>query len=146
MTTAKKKDTDNVEAVPFKGASVNIKQYCNVHFPYNNIDELDRDEILADLVYWYDLISEFEKTRNEKVSEVPGDIEVVKECTECGSDNLVYTTGTGKNGKIWHAFDCQDCTKEYQGKQVPTKIFTTYKKAVVNNLVDDLPDDDAAPF
>ena len=142
-----KKDKPDVTTTT-KLASINVKQFCNVQFSYTDINELDQNEILTDLIFWHDLISDFEKARNEIIStiEIPGDIEIIKKCPDCGSDNLVYTTGTGKNGKIWHAFDCQDCTKEYLGKQVPTKTFTNYKKNVVNNLVDDLPDDDASPF
>ena len=140
-------DVQNINLLTKKIVSVNVKQYCNVQFPYDKVEDLNPDEILADLVFWHDLITEFEKTKNDKPVETPGEIEVIKKWGECGSYNLIYTTGTGKNNKVWHAFECQDCTQEYQGKPVKTKNWTSYKKTTVDNLVDedDLPDDDV-PF
>lgn len=43
-----------------KQANMNIKQYCNVVFPYTDIKQLNRDVILADMRFWRDICAEYD--------------------------------------------------------------------------------------
>ena len=135
-----------------KTANVNIKQYSNILYEFTDVNLLDRNEVLNDMLFWYDIINEFDNIRNKKITkseaQVPDEIIVKDKCRLCGSTNLKFLQGTNaKSGKIWYAFECQECTEEFNGKQFKTKTFTEFKKDKMMDKVmeDDLPEEDV-PF
>lgn len=135
-----------------KTANINIKQYSNLLYEFNNIEDLDKNVILDEMLFWYDLVNEFDKKRDRKISKneetIPGDIVEIKKCRACGSENLKFVQGTNaKSGKIWYAFECQECTEEFNGKTYRTKTFTDFKKDRMLEKVmeEDIPEQDI-PF
>jgi hypothetical protein len=135
-----------------KTANINIKQYSNILYEFDKVEDLDRDEVISDLIFWYDVINDFDKQRNVKVNKaeavVSDDIIPITECRKCGSENIKPVNGTNaKTGKIWYAYECQECTEEFNGKQYKTKTFTDFKKDRVLEKVmeEDIPEEDV-PF
>jgi len=132
--------------------SLNLRPYCNLTYPYVTIADLDKEAILADVKYWGEVLVEIDSIMKDfgtKPATAPAGVEVVTSCKNCGSANLVYSTGTSQsNGKVWYAYDCQDCNTERGGKTYPTRNFANMTTTVSTNAskVMGLQDDDEVPF
>jgi len=130
--------------------SLNLRPYCNLAYPYESIEDLDRDQILADVKFWGEVLKDIDVIMADfnKV-EIPSGVEVLTKCKECGSSNLVFSSGTSKaSGKPWYAFDCQDCTTKRGDKTYPTRNFVNMKTTVSADAAEGmgLASDDEVPF
>lgn len=137
-----KKETEEV-VTPIgatkKTANINIRPYSNLLIEYVSIDDLNADEILADIQFFNDIIIANEslmKASNQTSSpagaatpaaklDIPDGYDEVSVCPKCGSKNLTLKTGTGARG-VWYAVDCADCktpSKQDASKEYPTRTF-----------------------
>ena len=113
-----------------KTASINIGEYSNLQITYTDIKDINKEELLKELLEWNNILVTYVEKRGVSV---PAGVKLVKKCKECGGSNLVFSTGVSRaTGKQWYAFDCQDCkTESNDGKEYPTRTFTTMTETEV---------------
>jgi hypothetical protein len=132
--------------------SLNLRPYCNLLYPYETIEKVNKAQILADVEFWADVLNDIDvvMATNKpalKAPEAPEEVEIITKCQKCNGCNLVYSTGVSKTtGKQWYAFDCQDCGTERNGETYPTRNFTRLKRTVSASEGFGISEDEDAPW
>jgi hypothetical protein len=134
--------------------SINLKPFSNITYQFTDVNELDKDKIINDAKFWLDVLTDIEalsKTLTKPAAKptVPSNIKVITKCPKCGSADLTYSTGTSsKTGRVWHAFDCGECTSSKDGKTFPTRSFADIiqedapkkkSKPIIEDDMDEIP-------